>query len=141
MQNEDDFHIPEEEFKKDLKKFSHDCEDLLEKESLYENSDFLNEFAEDIKKLNDDTLLLIDEKDFKNSADIIQHILTTPWGAPFVSNKTLLEAAIAYEYQDPLQSDLHNLVGQFTHFSEHVHNPIVTVVHSLSERLEREKNE
>jgi len=120
--------------KEDLKEFSHDCENILHHHELIDNTDFLHKLSEDIKHLEDDTLF------FRNdpSAQMIHYYLSTPFGAPFISTKTLLEAASSYNKQDPLKSDLHELVDGMIHFGDQQKNPLILLFQSIEEYLEKE---
>jgi len=124
------------ELKEDLQKFSQDCEKILAHHELVEDVDFLHKFAEDIKYLDEDASLF--EKD--PSAKMIHYYLSTPMGAPFVSTKTLLEAASSYRHQDPLESDLHELVDGMIHFGVQKKNPLLILFHSIEEYLEKENS-
>jgi hypothetical protein len=46
------------------------------------------------------------------SAEQIEHFLTTPLGAPFVAKTTLAKAALNFSEQDPLESDLHEILTE-----------------------------
>jgi len=120
--------------KKDLKEFSDDCENVLHHHELIDNTDFLQKFSNDIKHLEDDTLFF--KKD--PSAQMIHYYLSTPFGAPFISTKTLLEAASSYSNQDPLRSDLHELIDGMIHFGDQQKNPLLLLFQSIEEYLEKE---
>lgn len=121
---------------KDLKKFSEDCEEVLSDHELIKDPHFLDTFAQDIKVLDEDTFLF----DTNPSAQMIHYYLSTPLGAPFVFEKTLVEAAALFNHQDPMNSDLHNLLDAMIHFSEQKNNPIVILFHSIEEYLEAENS-
>ncbi len=123
--------------KDDLKEFSHDCENILHHHELIDSTDFLKKFSEDIKHLEDDTSFF--RKD--PSAQMIHYYLSTPFGAPFISTKTLLEAASSYNYQDPLKSDLHELVDGMIHFGDQQKNPLLLLFQSIEEYLEKEESQ
>ena len=126
--------FPKKNLKDDLKEFSHDCEEILQRHELTENIDFLHKFSEDIKHLEYDATFLSKDP----SAQMIHYYLSTPMGAPFVSTKTLLEAASTYENQDPLKSDLHELVDGMIHFGDQKKNPLLLLFKSIEEYLEKE---
>lgn len=126
--------------KDDLQKLERDWEDLLTAKRALSDSRFLREMAHDIKQLNEDSSKAKTTL-FSKEAHLIQHILTTPWGAPFVSDKTLLEAAYAYDLQNPLQSDLSHLMDEFTIHSRAFHNQFITLFHAIAEDLEKKAKE
>ncbi|MBX9743728.1 MAG: hypothetical protein K2X08_00785 [Chlamydiales bacterium] len=51
-------------------------------------------------------------KDQAVNAEQIEHFLTTPLGAPFVAKTTLATAALNFSEQDPLTSDLHEILRE-----------------------------
>ena len=123
--------------KEDLKEFSNDCENVLHHHELIDDTEFLQKFSNDIKHLEDDTLF------FRNdpSAQMIHYYLSTPFGAPFISTKTLLEAASSYSKQDPLKSDLHELIDGMIHFGDQQKNPLLLLFQSIEEYLEKENSQ
>jgi hypothetical protein len=121
--------------KEDLKEFSHDCEEILHHHELINDTNFLDRFSEDIQDLESDTL------EFSNdpSAQMIHYYLSTPMGAPFISRKTMLEAAASYQNQEPLKSDLYELVDGMIHFGDQEKNPLLLLFKSIEEYLEKEE--
>lgn len=127
------FHI--QKLRENIAKLERDWEELLSKRREASDAHFLHEMAEDIKKLNEETVEAETIPSLEPTVTVIHHMLTTPWGAPFVSEKTLLEAAIAFSYQDPLQSDLFHLMDDFVSYSSLLNNQFLTVLSSLSKDL------
>ena len=125
-------------FIKDLGKLEKAWEDLLTKRKKPSDIYFLKEMAEDIKQLKKDTTTAEEKKQLVHQAHIIHHLLTTPWGAPFVCERTLLEAAESYDLQEPLRSDLCHMMDEFTHYSSIAHNQFLTILHAINESLHRE---
>ncbi|MGD2169967.1 MAG: hypothetical protein PVI40_06990 [Chlamydiota bacterium] len=123
-----------QKLEKDIEEFSHDYEDVLTHHELVDNTEFLHKFADHIIQLDKDATDSDDEQ-----ASLVHHYLTTPLGAPFISNKTLLEAANSYDRQDPLNSDLHELVDGMIHFGDQQKNPLMVIFHSIEEHLKKEK--
>lgn len=121
---------------KDVEKLEHDWEELLSKKKETKDKEFLEEMAEDIKNLNEDTYMAEGYEPLEPTVHMIHHMLTTPWGAPFVFDKTLLEAAVSFEYQEASHSDLSHLMDEFTEYSSLAHNQFLTVLGSISDDLE-----
>ncbi len=126
--------------KQDVSALEKDWEELLLDKKLSRDHHFLEKIAHDIKELNEDSELLEHFKPYEDQAEMIHYMLTTPWGAPFVSEKTLIEAALAYQFQEPSHSDLAKMMKEFTEHSEISHNQFLTVLHSLSRELKASKD-
>lgn len=118
---------------KDLKDFSNDCKEVLEHHELVEDEKFLQKLAKHIVRLEEDTSFFDND-----NTRLVHYYLTTPMGAPFISSKSLLEAALSYDYQDPLLSDLHEIVDKMIHFGSQKNNPLVLVFNSIEEHLKEE---
>lgn len=122
-----------QDLEKDLKDFSKDCKEVLEHHELLEDERFLQKLAKHIVRLEEDTSFF-DNEDTR----LVHYYLTTPLGAPFISSKTLLEAALSYHYQDPLISDLHEIIDKMIHFGSQKNNPLVLIFNSIEEHLKEE---
>lgn len=122
-----------EKLKKDLKKFNIDLKKITHKKKLVKNKKYLKKMANDIKLLNDD--LLINKED--KIPSYIYHLITTPLGAPFVSNKTFLDAALNFENQTPLHSDLSLLVSNFSKYENYFHDEIYNIFNSYLKKLKK----
>jgi len=125
-----------DKLKQDLEKVSHDWEELIGEETLSHNEEFLDQVAHDLISLNEDAKALESDEDFNESAEVITHLLETPWGAPFVSNLTLLDAALNYEDQDPLQSDLCHLMEDFTRYGHQFENQLFKIFEDILDDFE-----
>ncbi len=121
--------------KKDIENLEQDLEDLLSKKKQADDLHFLGKIAQDIQNLGEDVNAFKSYEQLKPTTHLIQHMLTTPWGAPFVADSTLLEAALTFEHQDPLKSDLYHLMDEFTQYSSLSHNQFLTILSSLSDEL------
>jgi hypothetical protein len=99
---------------------------------------FLKKIAEDIKKLNEDAILAENIRSIETTGNLIYNLLNTPWGAPFSADKTLLEAAVTFDYQNPRHSDLYYLLEQFTNYSSHLENEFLTIFGTLYNTISQE---
>jgi hypothetical protein len=122
---------------KDLLKLSQDWEQALSRQKNIRDPDYLKTIAEDIKLLDQDSSAVDHNEEIYREAHMIQHILRTPWGAPFVSDVTLAEAADAFPMQDPLHSDLCHLLDELLVHSNQVDNQFITLMFAISEDLKR----
>jgi hypothetical protein len=125
--------IAQSKLKKDLKTFNKDWKNLTHKKKLVKNKKYLKKMANDIIKLNNDLLINKDDK----VPSLIYHMLTTPIGAPFVSNKTLLNAALNYENQTPKYSDLQYLILNFYKYEHYFNDEIYKIFNAFLEKLNK----
>jgi hypothetical protein len=123
--------------KKDLEEFTSDWLNLLYRNELSHDKSFLEKMSKDIQKLDEDALLT--ESDFETS-HLIHHALATPWGAPFVCEKSLLEAAMKFDPTDE-ENDLEEIANDFSKFSNSENNEVITIFQGLEEVLLKEKEE
>ena len=123
--------LAKNDLRKDLEKLTKNIKQLKSKQGLAKNKAFLHQMAEDIKKLNDDTLIA------KNIpiAHLIHHILSTPFGAPFVSEVSLLEAALDFDYQEPIKSDLSHLIEDFSKYNTYFDDEFLKIFDSFLDNL------
>lgn len=126
----------------DFEAFDKHWKQVIAKEKLADDEEFLHKLAEDIKELDYDALELSDvEQANLLTSRLILHLITTPWGAPFVSDKSLLDAALTYDYQNPMQSDLHSIVHTISQHGDQFNQEVVSIFNSLTEVLEKEEKE
>lgn len=123
---------PLSQLQKDLKRFTKDWKNLLKHSELAQNSTFLKQLSQDIKNLNDDSLTPSLPDNLENLAHLIHHLLSTPIGAPIAPDKTLLEAALTLQYQDPIRSDLSDITLEFIKHSPDAHNEFLTLLDSFN---------
>lgn len=115
----------------DLKNFNADLKKITHKKKLSKSKKYLKKFAEDIKSLNNDLLINNEEK----IPSYLYHIITTPFGAPFVIDQSLVEAAINFENQTPLNSDLSHLVSSLNRYENYYHDEVLSIFDSLLRKL------
>jgi hypothetical protein len=94
----------------DLERLIQDFQQLKQSPSLCRDPRFLCRMATDLKQLSHDAALGLRISTLKKKARLIRHLLTTPFGAPYVSRMTFLEAADIFSEQEPRHSDLANLL-------------------------------
>lgn len=119
--------------KKDLKNFNIDLKNITHKKKLVKSKKYLKKMSEDIKLLNNDLLITKDEK----IPSYLYHLITTPFGAPFVSNQTLLDAALNFENQKPLHSDLSHLIYNFSKYEHYFNDEILDIFNSFLKKLKK----
>ncbi|MCF7806489.1 MAG: hypothetical protein K9M13_02450 [Simkaniaceae bacterium] len=85
---------------------------------LIEDTNTLQKLASVVQDLEIESQINVKDKKYKESCEIIHHLLFTPWGAPFVMDASLLEAAQIYKFQEHQASDLYKIVKNFVEHSE-----------------------
>ena len=120
--------------KDDIQKLSDDWDDMMAKKKLIKDCDFLSKVAEDIIDLEEDIGQLDEFDDMEGVKKTLEDILEEPSKSHFTKT-SLIDAAISFQYQDPLNSDLCHLMSDFTHYSTEFDNEYLTVFWSLMEKL------
>lgn len=101
--------------------------DIIKKEMLFlfqrghlaKDAKFLRKMAINIKQLHFDAKKTNKRSEYKQQAIEVEHFLSTPIGAPFVSAITLLQAADSFSEQNPKESDLSHLLEDFAQYGKH----------------------
>ena len=120
-----------ETLKKDLKKLTKDWERLIEEKKLATDSSFLKEMADDITNIEED----LSEFQSSHTAKQIHKLLAAPWHAPFLEKETLLDAALSFKYQDPLDSDLCHIMNDVTRYEKEFEGEYLPIYWSLYQTL------
>lgn len=120
-----------ETLKKDLYILRDDIELILKKNQLIEDQEFIKKFASDVRKLDRDSYFLKSHED----VSLIHYFLSTPVGAPFVSDCSLLEAAIMCKKQIPLNSSLHDYLQHLVQYTEKDDVPLLLWVENIVKNL------
>lgn len=123
-----------EHLKRDLSTLHDDWEQLIQQERMVHDPVFLKKVASDIQQLDQDAKEAARITELKERAQLIHFTLTTPWGAPFVGETTLLEAANTYSDNNP-NSSLQHLLTDFSHYSDEKHTPLLNVYNEILEEL------
>ena len=124
-----------ENFKKGLAEIRSDWKELLDKKDQASDPDFLKKVATDIQNLDRDAIRVESIEPFKTQAELVHFLLSTPWGAPFVDETTLLEAAQAF-HDKHLQSELNRLLSRFAEYGHQMETPIFQVFDEIAEEIE-----
>ncbi len=92
---------------------------LFQKNHLAKDIKFLRKMAINIKHLHFDAKNAKKNSQWKQQAKDIEHFLSTPIGAPFISSITLTQAADNFSEQNPKESDLSILLEDFGKYGRH----------------------
>ena len=85
--------------------------------SLAEDPHKLAALAQMVQDVEVEALLSKDHK-HRRACDLIHHLVFTPWGAPFVTDESLLEAAQSYKFQKHKSSSFYDFISAFLEHSE-----------------------
>lgn len=96
---------------------------------------YLESLAKAILLLDHHAQELSKEEGLSKSASLIQYLLETPWGAPFVSEITLLEAAKASLDQKDGGVILGKLLTQFDEYKGRSRPPVVESLHEIQKEI------
>ncbi|MFA6118898.1 MAG: hypothetical protein WC688_03175 [Parachlamydiales bacterium] len=122
-----------DKLKKDLISFNDDWNKLTHQ--TQKNEKYLKKIAVAIQNLNADALKIKDNE----TAKLISHMLTTPLGAPFVSNATLFDAALSYKEQSVGHSDLKRIFTNFKKYEKSFNDEISKIFASFLMDLKKQK--
>ena len=120
-----------ETLKKDLYILRDDIQLIIDKNQLIDDQEFIKKFASDVRKLDRDSYFLKS----KENVSLIHYFLSTPIGAPFVSDCSLLEAAIMCKKQPPLNSFLHEYLRHLVECTEKNDVPLLLWVENIVKNL------
>lgn len=114
-----------------------DWNELIDSERVSHDPLFLRKVADDIKKLDQEAKEAAKTPELKDSAKLVHFALSTPWGAPFVGETTLLDAATTYK-DDSSNSSLQHLLTDFSHYAHAEQSPLQKVFEEILDELEDE---
>lgn len=126
-----------DDLKEDLQNFHDDWEALYKDEAALSNKENLSKFALDIQKLLVDAKKLMHHKEYEEQSEIVISLLTTPWGAPFVSKITLHEAAKSYKDEESEDSALFHLLKDFMNYKSVFNNQLYCVLEDYRSDLQQ----
>ncbi|MCB1109649.1 MAG: hypothetical protein KDK64_01600 [Chlamydiia bacterium] len=119
----------------DLLALHDDWELLMTQEAMADDPKFLEKVAGDIQQLDADATLALSSKKLKDQAEVVHFALSTPWGAPFIGETTLIDAARSYDATNP-ESPLKHLLTDFLRYGHKKHVPLFHVLDEITEELE-----
>ncbi|GAB4194452.1 MAG: hypothetical protein Tsb0015_17430 [Simkaniaceae bacterium] len=124
-----------ESVKNDLHTLNHDWQQLLEENTVINDANFLKKMASDIQKLNHDAVDIEDLEGCEDLAATITYLLNTPWGAPFVGETTLVEAADKFKEKESAESELYHLMSGFAQYSHKFENQIIRAFEDIEKKM------
>lgn len=123
-------------FKNHLHAFHESWNELSQKNSLLNNKQFLLKMAHEIELIHEDIMGNNMSSDIKENAELVDYIIASPWGAPFVFDKPLLEAARSYTQSG--SEDLHHLIHEFLNYKEEINEQLFDCIEEIEEKLKKD---
>lgn len=124
-----------QKLKEDIHHIHKDWEKLLSQKALASDQVFLSSMAKHIKTLNEDCMAAKQMPELEKTASLIQHLIATPVGAPFVTEKTMLEAAMIFHSQKPTVSDLSDILKHMVKYTPKINNQLLLIFDSFEDQL------
>ncbi len=123
-------------FKENLDKLNQDWERLVKQETIASDPLFLEKMALDIQNLSLDASHVETIHELKDKAQLVNFILSTPSGAPCVSETTLLDAAKKLKDENK-DNSLKHMLTDFIQFNDHKEPPpIFEVFKEISHEID-----
>ena len=124
-----------DKLRNDLLKVRSDWTQVMKEEKTVSDQIFLKEMADDLKQLDTDAAEAKDSKE----AELIHYLLTTPWGAPFIGDTTLLEAAQKYDPNTSANTDFYKLLESFSKYAKTCDTQLFKIFDDISESLDEKQ--
>ncbi len=122
--------------RQDLHTLNHDWHELLAEDHMINDANFLKKMATDIQQLNNDAMQIEHLEGCEDLAATITYLLNTPWGAPFVGETTLAEAADHFQENEPTKTELYYLMSGFSEYSHKFENQIIRAFEDIEKKLQ-----
>ena len=115
-------------FHQTLKLLNHDFSQLFEDKKKPSDVRLMHRIALNVQHLYFDAKRLKKSEKYHDMAEHILLTLTTPWGAPFVLETTLLDAADNFGVQNPKYSDMYKWLKGISRYGHHFPKQILSMV-------------
>lgn len=113
------------QFQSDIHQIIEDWQKILLDTNLVDDSQYLSSISNHILTLDKHLELSAHTKYLKKEVDLLYSLLHNPWGAPFVSDVTLFEAAMMFSEQSPLKSHLRTLLKKIQFYHKRQEFPLL----------------
>lgn len=91
--------------------------------------------AHEIENIHEDIQSVKMSKEIQEEAEIVDYLLQSPWGAPFVFEKPLLEAARSF--QNTRSPELHDLIKEFLYYKDEINHQLFDYVEEIEKTLRK----
>lgn len=123
-----------------LQRVNQDLNRLLREQGIEQDARFLAKLARDILDLEMDAGKAYNLEGLEEQAGLIHHLLSTPWGAPFVEEAPLLEAASTFSPKDYRNSSLFHFAKDFARFGRRFDIQLTEVFLDLEKTFSKKKS-
>lgn len=123
-------------FRADLLTLHDDWEMLLTDDAIANDPKFLEKIAADIQTLDADATLALKYNNLREQAEVVHFALSTPWGAPFIGETTLIDAARSFDPSN-VDTPLKYLLTDFLQYGHKKKVPLFHVLDEITEELGR----
>ena len=112
-----------------------DWEVLKKQHAMLNDSKFLEKIAGHVIELDSHAVQALEVSKIKEQAEVVHYALSTPYGAPFIGETTLLDAANGYQ-SNSSEPALMDLLSDFLKYGQHKQVPLFNVLDEISEELD-----
>jgi hypothetical protein len=119
----------------DLRALHDDWEMLLSQDTIANDPKFLEKIAADIQRLDTDATIALTATKLREQAEVVHFALSTPWGAPFIGETTLIDAARSYDSKNS-DSPLKHLLSAFIQYGHRKKVPLFHVLDEITAELD-----
>ena len=130
--------------KKELKKLESDLarlakhwEEVVHDHNLLQQKEFLTDVAKDITDIEKDLGGAIHVQPLGEGVELINYLLNTTWGAPFVFNTPLLEAAQSYNPKHFRDSQLRAILSEFVEYHEELDEQLFACLEEVRTQIRK----
>ena len=134
-----DNHAPTREMKSQLISIRQLFRDIKKNTSSIDSKETLSTLASIIQDLDIESQMGQKDKLHKGTCELIHHLLFTPWGAPFVMQTSLLEAAQSFKFQQLNKSELYLILQDIIKYPDASEKQIFETLDDAIEHLDNPK--
>ncbi|MDN3505535.1 MAG: hypothetical protein P0S95_08170 [Rhabdochlamydiaceae bacterium] len=134
-----DYHAPIGEMKNQLTSIREMFHSIKSNPTSIDSPENLSSLASTIKDLDIESQMGQKDKSFKMTCELIHHLLCTPWGAPFVMQTSLLEAAQSFKFQEHSKSELYTILRDIIKHTDASEKQIFETIDDAIEHLNNQK--
>ncbi len=134
--------LKEDKLKKGLKRLIDHWEKFLAAKKGRKNKEYLLQIARDIKELEKESSLSLEMPDLYPASYLIHHFLISPYGSAYMTNRSLLDAALDFSEAGGEETSLLSEKAKesdLSHLLEEPKEDLPMIFWSLYEIIKKEK--
>ena len=120
----------------DLHALQEQWHQLCKQLELLKDENFLKNFALSCSQLHEDLTKLKNTDECTEDEFIVDYLLTSPWGAPFIFEHSLIAASDAF-LQNKDKSQLLKLLEKFTQHKHNIDQQLFDSIQEIEDSLDR----